>query len=121
MKHRLFAAALVVLVIAVAAAPGRTQQSGVETRPPNAPEQKPAFPGQTRAPEQKANVAFEVVTVVDGLQTPWGMTFLPDGRMLVTEKGAAGRGGVTAEPTLRILKDGTFSAPITGLPAIDPR
>jgi glucose/arabinose dehydrogenase len=121
MTHRLFAAALVVLVIALAVAPGRSQQAGVETRPPNAPEQTPAFPGQTRAPEQKANVAFEVGTVVDGLQTPWGMTFLPDGRMLVTEKGAGGRGGVTAEPAMRILSNAKLSAPITGLPPIDPR
>jgi glucose/arabinose dehydrogenase len=120
MSHRIYAAALVVLVIGIAAT-GRTQQAGVETRPPNAPEQTPAFPGQTRVPEQKANVAFQVVTVVDGLQTPWGITFLPDGRMLVTEKGAGGRGGVTAQPTMRILADGKFSAPIEGLPAIDPR
>jgi len=119
--HRAFVAALVVLVIAIAAQPGRTQQAGVETRPPNAPDQKPAFPGQTRVPEQKANVAFDVVTVADGLQTPWGMTFLPDGRMLVTEKGAAGRGGTTAEPTMRILADGKFSAPVAGLPPIDAR
>lgn len=28
-------------------------QSGVDPRPPNAPNQKPAFPGQTRAPERK--------------------------------------------------------------------
>ena len=122
MTHRAFVAALVVLVIAIAAQPGRTQQAGVETRPPNAPEQKPAFAGQTRAPERKADVAFDVVTVVEGLETPWGMTFLPDGRMLVTEKGSAGRGGaVTAEPRMRILADGKFSEPIAGLPPIDAR
>ncbi len=62
------------------------QWGGVDKRPPNAPTQKPAFAGQTRAPEQKLNVQFDVVTVVDGLRNPWGMAFLPDGRMLVTEK-----------------------------------
>jgi glucose/arabinose dehydrogenase len=41
--------------------------------------------------------------------------------MLVTEKGAGGRGGVTAEPAMRILSNGKLSAPITGLPPIDPR
>ena len=57
-------------------------------RPPAAQRapQKPAFAGQTRAPEQKLNVQFDVVTVVDGLRNPWGMAFLPDGRMLVTER-----------------------------------
>jgi glucose/arabinose dehydrogenase len=44
------------------------------------------LPGQTRAPEQKLGVAFDVVTVAEGLANPWGLTFLPDGRMLVTEK-----------------------------------
>lgn len=88
------------------------QQAGVDPRPPNAPDQKPAFAGQTRAPERKTNVAFEVVTVAQGLEAPWGMTFLPSGKMLVTEK--PGR--------LRVVSpDGTLSAPVTGLPALTAR
>jgi glucose/arabinose dehydrogenase len=88
------------------------QEGTLETRPPNAPTQKPAFAGQTRAPEQKSNVAFDVVTAASGLQNPWGMTFLPDGRMLVTEK--PGR--------LRVVKaDGTLSEPVAGVPAVDAR
>ena len=73
------------------APPGGGPETGLNTRPPNAPNQKPAFAGQTRAPERKANVAFDVVTVAEGLVSPWGMTFLPDGRMLVTEKGGTMR------------------------------
>jgi glucose/arabinose dehydrogenase len=91
---------------------GLTAQQPADPRPPNAPNQKPALPGQTRAPERKTNVAFEVVTVAEGLQNPWGMTFLPDGRMLVTEK--PGR--------LRIVTtEGKLSEPVSGLPAVDAR
>ncbi|MBT9489764.1 MAG: PQQ-dependent sugar dehydrogenase [Rubrivivax sp.] len=49
-------------------------------------------------------------TVARGLVEPWGLAFLPEGRMLVTER--AGR--------LRIVEaDGKLGAPVTGLPAID--
>jgi glucose/arabinose dehydrogenase len=90
-----------------------TQQAGVDPRPPNAPNQKPAAPGQTRAPERKSNVAFDVVTVAKGLSFPWGMDFLPDGRMLVTEKNP-GR--------LRVVQaNGTMSEPVEGLPKVDAR
>jgi aldose sugar dehydrogenase len=89
------------------------QSTGVETRPPNAADQKPAFEGQTRAPEQKLNVAFTAVDLsTNALQIPWGMAFLPDGRMLVTER--PGR--------LRIITaTGQLSAPVTGLPEVDFR
>jgi glucose/arabinose dehydrogenase len=88
------------------------QQGGVDPRPPNGTGQTPAFAGQTRAPERTANVAFEVVTVVEGLQNPWGMTFLPSGRILVTER--PGR--------LRIVgTDGKLSEPVAGLPPVDAR
>ena len=65
------------------------QNQGVQSEPPNAPNQQPAFAGQTRAPEKLSNVAFDVVTVGSGLEFPWGMTFLPNGKMLVTEKPGA--------------------------------
>ena len=93
--------------------PGGGAETGLNTRPPNAPDQKPAVAGQTRAPEQKLNVAFDVVTVTEGLVNPWGLAFLPDGRMLVTEK--PGR--------LRIVSaDGkTMTEPVAGLPAVDAR
>jgi glucose/arabinose dehydrogenase len=53
--------------------------------------------------------SLRAVPVVSGLQDPWALAFLPDGRMLVTEK--AGR--------LRIISaDGRLSEPLAGLPTI---
>jgi len=52
---------------------------------------------------------ISVVTVVEGLEQPWGLAFLPDGRMLVTEK----------EGRLRLAgTDGTLSEPLAGVPEV---
>jgi len=53
--------------------------------------------------------ALKPITVAQGLVNPWSLAFLPDGRLLVTER--PGR--------LRVVeRDGTLGAPIGGLPAI---
>ena len=53
--------------------------------------------------------AIAVVTVAEGLEQPWGLAFLPDGRMLVTEK----------EGRLRLVgPDGTLSEPLAGVPEV---
>jgi len=55
---------------------------------------------------------IEVVEFARGLQHPWGLAFLPDGRMLVTER--PGR--------LRIVDaGGTVSPPVTGVPEVYAR
>ena len=47
----------------------RSDAQVADPRPANDPNQKPAFAGQTDAPERKLNVAFDVVTVADGINT----------------------------------------------------
>jgi glucose/arabinose dehydrogenase len=83
--------------------------SAIETRAPNAAEQKPAFEGQTRACRTASTTAVEVTVVGKGLDHPWAVEPLADGRLLVTER--PGR--------LRLIgKDGAMSEPIQGLPAV---
>lgn len=84
----------------------------VEQAAPNASGQTPAFPEQTRAPEQHSNVRIHVEEIATGLEHPWAIAFLPDGRMLVTER--PGR--------LRVVtRSGQVSAPVAGLPPVDAR
>ena len=73
----------------------------------------PPVEAQGRAPSspQPPSTAGVVVAepVATGLEHPWALQFLPDGRLLVTER--PGR--------LRIVSmDGTVSAPLNGLPEI---
>ncbi len=106
MRKLSFAMAVMVSTIAIA--------SSVRAQaPPKAtdfPAPKPAFPGQTNAPApQKASPPFTVDTVVGRLSSPWAMAFLPDGKMLITERNGA----------MRIATmDGVYSAPLAGVPGV---
>ena len=58
---------------------------------------------------RQASVPFRVSTFAGGLERPWGAAFLPDGRLLVTER--PGR--------LRLVaRDGTVSAPLGNVPEV---
>jgi aldose sugar dehydrogenase len=52
---------------------------------------------------------IKVETVAKGLDHPWGLVFLPDGEMLVTERPGTLR---------RVAKDGTVSKPLSGVPKV---
>ncbi|MBU1345893.1 MAG: PQQ-dependent sugar dehydrogenase [Alphaproteobacteria bacterium] len=117
---RPFALAAATSLLALSAACGANGQTDpqaiagapVETRPANAPDQTPAFPGQARAPGVTTEAAMAHTVIASGLVHPWGLAALPDGNWLVTER--PGR--------LRIISaDGRVGEPITGLPAVDAR
>ena len=64
--------------------------------------------GSAAAQAAPAAAQPRVETVVAGLAHPWGLAFLPDGSMLVTER--PGR--------LRVVSGGVLSPPVTGVPAV---
>jgi glucose/arabinose dehydrogenase len=101
-------------IVGVAASTGAEKSApprgltGDEITPESLPKPKPAFPGQTDAPAVKSTTAFTVETVAAGLFQPWSMAFLPDGKILVTER----RG------TMRLVtKDGVHTA-VDGVPPV---
>lgn len=111
---RIKLAALFAILVVLAASAAFAQRGGapVETGPPNVPEFSPAFEGQTRAPAVATQTPIRVEVVASGLERPWSIAFLPDRRMLVTER--PGR--------LRIVTpDGRLSPPVAGVPRVDAR
>src|SRR5919112_5131562 len=70
-----------------------------------------AIPAAAQQPQRLKTDTGEVVveTVASGLNHPWGLAFLPDGRMLVTER--PGR--------LRVVsRDGEVSKVLGGVPRV---
>ncbi len=59
-----------------------------------------------------AQSAVKIERVARGLRYPWGFDFLPDGRVIVTERLGS----------IRIVDpNGAISPPLTGVPKVDPR
>lgn len=84
----------------------------LETRPANAPDQKPAFPGQTRACGVTSTTAIDVAVLTKGLVHPWAVEPLAGGDLLVTER--PGR--------LRIVSaSGALGEPISGVPEVSAK
>lgn len=95
-------------LVGVLAAGAGAQAQDFKDGPPAAG-QHPAFAGQTRAPLARGHTDYRLETVASGLVRPWSLAWLPDGRMLVTER--PGR--------LRIVGlDGALSEPVAGTPAV---
>jgi len=85
------------------------QSQSVETRPKEAPNQEPAFEQQTRVPAVQTETDFTVTILAENLTEPWGLDFLPDGRMIVSEK--PGR--------IRIVTmNGEVGSPLDGVPPV---
>jgi len=69
----------------------------------------PSEPGERVSSEE---LDFYVQTVVEGLDIPWGMAFLPNGSMLITER----------DGTLRLVNDGDLVVePVGGVPEVFAR
>ncbi|GAB3043939.1 PQQ-dependent sugar dehydrogenase [Spirosoma pulveris] len=91
--------------------PTASNQTGsVETKEPNS-DYKSAFVGQTRIAGVKSATKYEGKILTESLKFPWGITSLPDGRLLITER----------EGSLRIVTpQGKVGEAITGLPKVNP-
>ena len=80
----------------------RTQAASLKDKPVFVPD-----PNNQVIKSEKQTFRIEVVT--PGLETPWGLAFLPDGRLLVTER--PGR--------LRIIEKGKLlPEPVQGTPKV---
>lgn len=99
-------------VLAAAAAAAAPPCTPLESRAPNAANQRPAAPDQTRACGVTTATPLRVTVLARGLERPWAVEPLPDGGFLVTEK--PGRMRVVAA-------DGRIGPALAGLPRVDAR
>ena len=77
--------------------------------PPGVPAQSMGTVLEAAQTHESARHNFRIVSVVEGLEYPWSMAWLPSGEMLVTER--PGR--------LRIVRDGVLDpTPVAGLPSV---
>jgi glucose/arabinose dehydrogenase len=93
-----------IALAATLALPARAQMANPLDYPPP----KPAFAGQTNAPPPaKKSPPVNVETIISRVPSPWAMAFMPDGKILISE-----RYGFIRVASL----NGFYSAPIKGVP-----
>jgi len=81
----------------------------VETNPANTT-YTPAFAGQTRVNGVKTVTPYNFIVLTSSLSSPWGITAMPDGRLLITQKNG----------TMRIVSSsGAVGNPIIGIPSVN--
>ena len=91
---------------------GNNSASNPETTEPNSPTYQPAFEGQTRVEGVKTKTAYQVEVINSNLGKPWGITNLPDGRFLITEKSGF----------MNIVSaDGKLVTKVEGFPTVDAK
>ena len=95
-----------VLLLPPAAA--ATQEEQAEPEPPGLP--RVPVPDEPFVINTHAIAEVRVAVVTKGLSHPWGMAFLPDGGILVTERDLG---------TLRMVRDGVLDPePVAGVPEV---
>ncbi len=95
-------------VLLLASPAGAAPQQEEDTEPPGLP--AVPLPDEPLVLNTHAIAEIRVVVVAKGLSHPWGMAFLPDGGILVTERNA-GR--------LRMVRDGVLDPePLDGVPEV---
>lgn len=123
MKRNLILTLLSIVALAAAHAqgPGFTVKGGpppdikpvegqpLEKREANGVNQKPAFAGQTRAGASITKTPYKTTVIADKLFRPWSIAFMPDGKMLISEK----RGSVRI-----VSQDGVVSDTLRGMPKV---
>jgi glucose/arabinose dehydrogenase len=67
-----------------------------------------AAAAQERIATTADGISLRTETLATGLSSPWAVEIMPDGALLVTERPG----------TMRIVRDATLSAPVSGLPEI---
>ena len=98
---------LAVLLLAPSARAGRAGQGGVAQGGAAAQQPPKPFVADPAGLEIKSELQTVKVEVLNKeLDTPFALTFLPDGRLLISER--PGR--------LRVFEKGTLSAPVKGMP-----